>query len=500
MQFIAIEEISGEISVKSELDFESRQSYDIIAVPIDGSNAVHVYIRVLDENDNSPTFAVPSINIEISEYTRLNSEISLPLASDPDSPPYSIQKFRIVSGNVNNAFRLSTKEVNSLLYVDLIVNGLLDREYREYYSLVIEAIDGGTPPRKGTLNVSIKILDANDNAPEFTQARYSASIPWNVTKNELVTTVHAVDNDAGDNAKITYSIVRNRPDLVPLFTIDADSGVIRVAEPNFEQGLVYEILILASDHGVPQPLESTAFLSVLVEKSNEKKPHLDFIWLTDSGNPEVYENISLGYVLARILVEQENHESELTISGSSTVCIRQTDSHNIYLLIICGQLDREYKSFYDLLFTLTNHDGIILEHPMRFKVLDVNDNPPRFEQSVLHITINQSSDQFDVLQITAKDIDSGENARITYSLMDMPVLSIEAETGILHIESELNCSSDLVKFRVIAKDNGVPPLSSFVDVIADIVDSNSRPPVFSKPLYEVSIKEDTEQGTCLLKV
>lgn len=63
MQFIAIEEISGEISVKSELDFESRQSYDIIAVPIDGSNAVHVYIRVLDENDNSPTFAVPSINV-----------------------------------------------------------------------------------------------------------------------------------------------------------------------------------------------------------------------------------------------------------------------------------------------------------------------------------------------------------------------------------------------------------------------------------------------------
>lgn len=96
--------------------------------------------------------------------------------------------------------------------------------------------------------------------------------------------------------------------MVPLFTIDADSGVIRVAEPNFEQGLVYEILILASDHGVPQPLESTAFLSVLVEKSNEKKPHLDFIWLTDSGNPEVYENVSLGYVLARILVEQENHE------------------------------------------------------------------------------------------------------------------------------------------------------------------------------------------------
>uniref|UniRef100_A0A0M3INL5 AMMECR1 domain-containing protein n=1 Tax=Ascaris lumbricoides TaxID=6252 RepID=A0A0M3INL5_ASCLU len=41
---------------------------------------------------------------------------------------------------------------------------------------------------------------------------------------------------------------------------------------------------------------------------------------------------------------------------------------------------------------------------------------------------------------------------------------------------------------------------SIVEVIADVIESNSRPPVFSKPLYEVSVKEDAEPGTCLLKI
>uniref|UniRef100_A0A914RL02 Cadherin domain-containing protein n=1 Tax=Parascaris equorum TaxID=6256 RepID=A0A914RL02_PAREQ len=61
LEYITVEEISGEISVKSELDYERRTSYDLLAIPVDGSQAIHVYVHVIDENDNSPTFPVPSI-------------------------------------------------------------------------------------------------------------------------------------------------------------------------------------------------------------------------------------------------------------------------------------------------------------------------------------------------------------------------------------------------------------------------------------------------------
>lgn len=73
--------------------------------------------------------------------------MALPLAKDADSGIYSTQKYRIVSGNVNNVFRISSHLFNQLLYVDLIVNGQLNRESRERYDLQIEALDGGKPPR-----------------------------------------------------------------------------------------------------------------------------------------------------------------------------------------------------------------------------------------------------------------------------------------------------------------------------------------------------------------
>ncbi|VDM49914.1 unnamed protein product [Toxocara canis] len=60
--YIGVDEISGEIIVKSGLDYERRTSYDFVAIPVDGSQAIHVYVRVLDENDNAPTFPVPFVN------------------------------------------------------------------------------------------------------------------------------------------------------------------------------------------------------------------------------------------------------------------------------------------------------------------------------------------------------------------------------------------------------------------------------------------------------
>lgn len=69
------------------------------------------------------------------------------MAVDEDSPPLSVQKYRITEGNVNNVFRLASRRLNNVLYVDLVVNGQLDREYRDHYDLLVEAVDGGEPAR-----------------------------------------------------------------------------------------------------------------------------------------------------------------------------------------------------------------------------------------------------------------------------------------------------------------------------------------------------------------
>lgn len=215
---MSVNEKSGEIILQNELDYEKESRLVILAIPINGSKTIKVVIDVEDYNDHTPTFPVTDINasfvipifsdrffqLDISEYARIDTEFALPSAIDLDSEKYGIKKYYISSGNVNNVFRLATSKLNSAIYVDLVVNGHLDREYRDRYDLVIEVIDGGDPPKKGKLNVHVKILDANDNAPEFLQSRYSVQIFSNVSADTKIVTVKARDADADENSRISY--------------------------------------------------------------------------------------------------------------------------------------------------------------------------------------------------------------------------------------------------------------------------------------------------------
>ncbi|VDK28354.1 unnamed protein product [Gongylonema pulchrum] len=63
-KYLAVEEISGEIRLLRELDYERQASYQLIAVPVNGrGSAVHVIVNVIDENDNAPTFPVSSLDV-----------------------------------------------------------------------------------------------------------------------------------------------------------------------------------------------------------------------------------------------------------------------------------------------------------------------------------------------------------------------------------------------------------------------------------------------------
>lgn len=119
---------------------------------------MYEFVSVLDENDNAPTFPNSVMSIEFPENTPRDFKRTLYPAKDLDLDMYNTQCYNIVSGNVNNAFRLSShRERDGVLYLDLQINGFLDREATPAYSLVIEALDGGIPPLRGEMTVNITI-------------------------------------------------------------------------------------------------------------------------------------------------------------------------------------------------------------------------------------------------------------------------------------------------------------------------------------------------------
>lgn len=509
-----LDHTTGEIRTKVPLDRETRSSYSLVAIPISGEN-VKVVVKVLDENDNAPTFPASVMSIEFPENTPRDVKRTLNPARDLDLDIFNTQRYNIVTGNVNNAFRLSPhRERDGVLYLDLQINGFLDRETTPSYSLVIEALDGGTPPLRGEMTVNITIQDVNDNQPIFNQSRYFATVPENTTVGTSVLQVFATDHDAGENGQIEYSINRRQSDRDNMFKIDPATGLVAVNKPlDFETKELHELVIVAKDHGL-QPLETTAFVSIRVTDVNDNQPTINVIFLSDDATPKISESAQPGEFVARISVHDPDSKTEysninVTLSGGDGRFGLTTRDNIIYLVIVSLPLDREVQPNYTLkvVATDTGTPPLHASRTINLMVTDINDNAPEFENEVYHANVMEVSDPgTSVLQVLATDKDDGNNSAITYMLVDTfethsSWFQIDSRSGLVTTRAHVDCETDPVpRLTVIATDNGFPPLSSSATVLVTIHDVNDNEPIFDQSFYNVSVAENEALGRCILKV
>lgn len=509
-----IDQKTGEIKTKVMLDRETRSSYSFVAVPIYGQN-IHVSVRVIDENDNAPVFAVPIMNIEFPENTPKDVKRTLNPAKDLDTGTYNTQKYNIVSGNVNQAFKLSyQREKDGVLYLDLQINGVLDRETMSSYALIIEAVDGGVPPLKGTMTVNVLIQDVNDNPPVFNQTRYFGIVPENATVGTSIIKVHATDADSGDNAVVEYTINRRQSDRDGFFDIDSSSGLIIVNKPlDFETKEVHELVVVAKDRGM-QPLETTAFISIKVTDVNDNQPLINLIFLSDDATPKISEGAGTGEFVARISVHDPDSKNEysnvnVTLEGGDGHFGLTTQDNIIYLVVISMPLDRELRSNYTLNVVATD-TGLPPLHAFKtfnMLVTDINDNAPEFEQSQFYTNVLEIAEPgTSVFQMQATDKDEGINSKLTYTIIQATDsrpswFDIDASTGLITTKTHVDCDIDsMPKVIVVATDHGNPSLSSSATVFVTIHDVDDNEPVFSHTFYNVTISEDKPKGSCILKV
>ncbi|XP_075225232.1 protein dachsous-like [Lycorma delicatula] len=511
---LIIEQTTGEIRTRVPLDRETRASYSLVAIPTSGEN-IRVIVRVLDENDNAPTFPSPVMNIEFPENTPRDVKRTLNPARDLDLGVHNTQRYNIVSGNVNNAFRLSShRERDGVLYLDLQINGFLDRETIAAYSLVIEALDGGSPPLRGCMTVNITIQDVNDNQPIFNQSRYFATVPENTTVGTSVLQVFATDTDAGENGQIEYSINRRQSDRDGMFRIDASTGLIAVNKPlDFETKEVHELVVVAKDRGA-QPLETTAFVSIRVTDVNDNQPTINVIFLSDDATPKISETAQPGEFVARISVNDPDSKTEysnvnVTLEGGEGHFGLATQDNIIYLVIVSLPIDREARPNYTLSVIATDQGTPPLHASRTFhlRVTDVNDNAPEFSSPVYYANVLEVADPgTSVFQVTAVDRDEGPNSELTYSIRETSDshsgwFQIDPRSGLITTKAHIDCETDPVpQLSVIATDSGTPPLSSTATVLVTIHDVNDNEPIFDQSFYNVTIAENEPKGRCILKV
>ncbi|XP_074147728.1 protocadherin gamma-C5 isoform X6 [Sminthopsis crassicaudata] len=264
---------SGEILVLSPVDFEESSFYELhVRARDQGQPSMEghsvVQIEVEDANDNAPEVLLTSLVNPVPEDTPLGTVVGLFNVRDRDS---GVNRRLTLEISPNLPFQIKPFEN----HYSLLTSERLDREATAHYTIELLARDTGSPPLQTSLTILLNISDVNDNAPRFSQQFYSAYIAENRPPGSLLCTVAASDPDAGDNARLSYSIVGSLIQGAPASSfiyINPEDGRI-FAQRTFDYELlqVLQITVGVRDGGYPA-LRANATLQVFVLDQNDNSP------------------------------------------------------------------------------------------------------------------------------------------------------------------------------------------------------------------------------------
>ncbi|XP_062381363.1 protocadherin alpha-8-like [Sardina pilchardus] len=484
--------VTGRID-REELCAKSLKCTLIVEAVI--NNPLKLYrieINVLDVNDNAPSFSANSQTIDIAESSLPGLRFPLLSASDSDVGKNAVSTYRL---SPNDHFSLATHKGEHSASAELILQKALDREKQHYMQLTLTAIDGGNPPKSGTSQIRINVLDNNDNAPVFNRPLYKASVSENVPVGTTIVTINASDIDEGLNSEIVYSLSKKDQDnILEMFQIDSVTGAITVkSNIDFEQHNAFEIRAQANDKGHP-PMAAHCKVLVEVLDLNDNAPEITVTSLLKT----VKEDVKTGTAIALVSVSDQDGGKNGIVSCAvrNKVPFKlELNYKNYYSLVVDGPLDRENISAYNVTITATDEGTPPLSSSsiITVDVADVNDNAPRFAEPVLNVYIKENSPVGMVMTtVSASDADTNENGLVTYSVLDSnsgapisTLVNINSMTGDLSSLQSFNFEEmKTFQFRVQATDSGVPPLSSNATVSVFVLDENDNSPVVLPPYSE----------------
>ncbi|XP_065131426.2 protocadherin alpha-3-like [Paramisgurnus dabryanus] len=457
----------------------------------------YVTVDIIDVNDHAPRFPEQEKRLEISETVLPGARFQLQAARDPDSGSNSVQIYKL---SHTDYFRIDIKDRDRDGKVPvLILQKPLDREITKRLELQLTALDGGRPPKSGTMDITIDVLDINDNAPVFTKDTYSVVLNENTPVGKTILRVNATDSDEGQNGEVVYALGHNVNDK--LFDVNPITGEIIVTGLlDFEVKDVYEIDIQASDKGTV-PLTTDKSITIKIADVNDNPPQIEVTSFSKSVPEDSKPGTTVALISVSDLDSAINGRVSCSIPEDVPFKLISSTQDNTYSLVTTSALDRETTSHYEVMLVAKDAGQPPLSSvkTITVQVSDVNDNSPEFSSSPYAFYVMEKNvPGKSVFSVSASDKDASESGIVNYQIWRdggvenkyTSFININSENGEIYALKSFDFESvKTFQFHVLATDSGSPPLSSNVTVNVFILDQNDNVPVI---LYPVSANGSAE--------
>ncbi|XP_046548571.1 LOW QUALITY PROTEIN: protocadherin Fat 4-like [Haliotis rubra] len=492
----AIGSTSGVVTVNAGLDAETLSAYSLTVQASDGTltTDVIVTVTVSDVNEHDPVFAPPGPYSEsFSEDTALGTTIKNINANDNDISN-SVLSFSITLGNADNKFWIDPTSGT------VVLQGALDRETTDTYSLTVEVADGtGAGSRTATTQLTVLVLDVNDNDPICAPSNYINTLPEDSSIGTTVSSLTCSDADSS-TPTLAYSITTGNGE--GKFTIDAASGVVTIfALLDYETTTSYNLEIQVSDQGGTARV-ITVPVTLDVTPVNEAAPVF-----TPVTPVPIQEDVSIGSVVYTVTATDTDkgllHGTvRYSIPSGNDLGHFSIDEGTGEIKTV-GNLDRESTTSYTLRIRATDDFASSgaersAEVDLSITVGDVNDNIPVFVP-ILYIkdVLETAPSGSTVAVVTSRDDDDVPNATPVYSI-------VSGNTGSVFnfVANELlsNAALDfetLTMYDLVIQvsDSGTPPLTSNGRIIINVLSQNEFAPIPAVPNDSITVSELIPVGT-----
>ncbi|XP_052063814.1 protocadherin Fat 4-like isoform X2 [Mytilus californianus] len=449
-----------------------------------------ITITVTDQNDEPPEFNSHSYTATVMENA-LEKLMVVPEISTTDKDLNPTVTYSISTYTNKFAIDSSTGTIRTISQID--------REYNKSLTVGVVATDG---VNSVTTTVTVKILDANDNNPQFDSGQNSVSVSENSSIGAHVTTILANDADDGKNADITFDLVSNGGP----FRINQTAGEITVTgKLDRESSESHRVIIYARDNG-KQIRSSSMSVTITVLDANDNPP----VFTIDEIEVEFEENKNCSNRISTISATDADKSG--SINSQITYSLLSGNGMHHFILdpsgiLKCNKtLNYEEQSSYQITVKAQDNGSPPLSSTQSviINLRDVNDNVPIFESPPTTITIRYFSATERVIEVfKATDKDSGENGRVTYSISGTAAsfLSIDPSNGILRTKSSININNNNYTLQVIARDNGNPMKQRSTSVRVTVVKKGTNQPIqFTQQEINMTVKENRQINSPLESV